>query len=242
MKENGLQGVIAMYGEQLTRTTAPAQLPVNLSAGEPTPRGAILTTLTILAIGLIGAMGLGLLMLAVPTGYGSEWSIWRVFLAGIGLWIFAVSAVLAGTMFQNVRYSWNVYYDRMEEWHQAALAAYNAQNGLQVTESYDRYNLDPTRYGDVLAVVRAIYRSAEPQSAFTRRALEEPLFLDDGAHAVQIGTLNGIAPERIGTLLSKLGVISGRSARVAGTLAPPSFEDAVQIIDANWHKVANSPY
>lgn len=234
-------------GARYTMMQKPADSPMMLDAGKPTPREALLTTGVTLAF-LAAAMLAALLVYAFsPKSTLDEWTPWGIiFASGSGL--IALYCLQQAYSYGSItRKGWVSYYSRLEDWHSAVLEAYTDMQGIETITSVDVYSYDPTVPHHVLLTALAVHMqlmnglAQGRQVPFSVRALEGSLmFGTNERNLIRIGELAGTTPEKMANTLADVGLIKGRRNNYAGTWAASSLEDVVSIFTQNWHKVGRN--
>lgn len=226
-----------MFGERLTKTQRPIESPVNLDTGSPTAKEATSMSLFVLGSIFAASGGSAIALFSFPTGY-AQWTIIRFIGFSFGASIFLASSLYGLTMFRLSIGLWNDYRDRLYDWHQLTLQSAENMYGAETTVSYDRWRMDTESFKDIWSIIAIIHQAYhnENMRMYTRRELEKPLFASAMGYQVRIGEAHGADPEKIGTILSRLGLISGRTDRVAGEWIPSTLEEAYTLTVKNWSK------
>lgn len=234
-------------GARYTMLTRPADSPMLLDAGKPTPREALLTTGVTLAF-LAAAMLAALLVYAfTPKSSLDEWTPWGAIAAG-GCTLIAVYCLMQAHAYGTVtRKGWVGYYARLEEWHNAVLDSYVNLQGVETVQSIDVYSYDPSVPHHVLLTALAVHMQLTNglgtgrQVPFSVRALDGSLMLgSNDRNLVRIGELNGTTPEKMANALAAVGLIRDRRNNYAGTWTANTLEDVVTTFLNNWHKVGRN--
>ena len=232
-----------MYGERLTKTTRPINAPMNLDAGAPDAKQAISLSLFVMGCILTITISGGIALYSVPTGY-TQWSIIRFIGVAFGISLAFVAFGFGITMYNISIGLWKDYRNRLADWHDVSIQSIEQANGVETTVSYDRWQLQPDRFNDIwsiIAIVHASYHN-ENMKLYTRRSLEQPLFASAHGRQVRVGSFGGTDPEKVGNALASLGLIEGRTDRIAGEWKPRSLEEAYTTLVKNWSKVYGNTY
>ena len=215
---------------------------MSLDTGMPTPRTALLTT-GVTVVFLLSASAGGLIAwLFSPKDTYDTWATWSIIGALFGCAVALYCSYQAVVFGRITSKGWQSYYERLNDWHNATLDYYDKSNGQVTYTSYNPYDLSADQAHHVLLAALAIHYQQQNDSTgrrtpFTRRALEQGLFIGSASNSVRVGNLQGTQPEKMSNVLAKLGLISGRGNRVAGTWVPDNTDEVIQLVVRNWHKV-----
>lgn len=225
-----------MRGSVLVDTARVAPAQMDLDAGRLTPRDALYTGAVGVAALAVAALG-GLVVSAVWSDYDYSW--WRITLAVFGSLLGAGGVLLAGVVVGLMIRSWRRYEDRLDDWHSAALSAYEARQGLDQSTVYAEWDLSPSRARDVLLV--ALWCHYQRQQGVdapwsVRNLTAGPLLL----YGRRLGTLSESAARDVSNALADLGLVRGRSSRRAGDWAVQSVDDVVRLVLDGFSRVRSS--
>lgn len=229
--------------QQYTLATRPADAPMDLNEGKPTPREALLTTGVNLAFLLASALGGWVAYAFAPKRDFDSFTTWGYIGFGLGCLIGLYCLHQAYSYGKITRQGWISYYRRLDDWHVAALDMYERAQGLETVSSISVYDYDPNVPHHVIMTALAVHRQIThegytgKQAPFSVRALEGPLMIGGSRNLVKIGELKGTKPEKMSNTMARLGLISGRKPNYAGTWVPSSEGEVIEIIARNWHKV-----
>lgn len=231
--------------QQYTLATRPADSPMNLDAGKPTPTEALLTTGVNLVFLLASALGGWIAYAFAPKRQYDEFTTWGYIGFGLGVLIGLYCLQQAYAYGSLTRKGWHSYYARLDEWHSATLDFYERAQGLETVSSVSVYDYDPNVPHHVLLTALAVHRrialegGAGRRAAFSVRALEGPLMLGDSGsrHLVKIGELKGTKPEKMSNMMAALGLIRDRRANYAGVWVPSDEAEVIELVAKNWHKI-----
>lgn len=219
----------------------PAHSPMDLNAGEPSPKAALFTSGLTLLFMILAALGAWLGYLFAPE-YG-EWTFVRVVGASLGT-LMALFSLLQTRLYTKITWlGWTKYYERLADWHDTMLDAYQVNDGQETYTETNLYALTCDMPHHVLVTALVIHHrlnsgASTRQLPYSRRGLEEPLYLGiGGSNLVRMGELLGTMPERMGSKLATLGLISGRSNNTAGEWIPQSEREVIEIFVRNWHRI-----
>ncbi|MEB4590896.1 hypothetical protein VSS37_07900 [Candidatus Thiothrix sp. Deng01] len=207
---------------------------MNLDVGRINPREALWVALLSLSSLAVGTLGAFIAWLVLPSEFAS-WSGWRFlfFLFGLGVALlgFGLAVVLCKLTYDD----WTQYRARLNEWHIAALEAYQLSDGKEVERTLTLSDLSPSVPLHMLAVALSAHRRVAQgtANAFSVRGLEGPVFLG----GVRMGDLSPSAAELAAKNLAQLGLIKGRGPRQAGEWAASSEADVVGLLVDNWKRL-----
>jgi hypothetical protein len=121
---------------------------------------------------------------------------------------------------------------RVEEWHAAALAAYEAAQGAETIEQVSEYTLTTSNPAHVLlAALWTHFRLREGvETPYSARKLAGPLFLA-GRRAGELSKLGG---EEMSKRFAELGLVQGRAEGRAGEWIPESAEEVWDTVLGRW--------
>jgi hypothetical protein len=220
-----------------SKLTAPAQAPMSLDSGKPTPRDALLVGGVTLACWAAAAVGAWIATLFGPHGYEEISSIGLgraigmglgLLMAGTGLWIGIDFARLT-------RRGWVSYQDRLEDWHTIVANSWEAQGGQVVEEHSNEWELRADKPDEVWWFITAMHRAAvEGREApwALRRVTEEGVWIGNRKIAINTNQARLMVDN-----LVQMGYITGRTERHPGRWVPATLDDAAAIYDRNAKKV-----
>jgi hypothetical protein len=196
-----------------------------------------------LAVGAlaVGAVG-GLIAQAAMPGWAQTFRdvggfrFWFfLFGAGVGLVGFGLAVV---TTWLSVR-SWLRYEERLADWHDVSIAAYEGADGASTETTVSVWELTASNPLHVLGAALAVQaRQSGSAGAPTVRSLQGDMWLPSpGGKMVNLGEVNTTQAQRMSDVFTQLGLIEGKEPRKAGRWVPVSADDALRIVAANWHKV-----
>lgn len=232
-----------MIQRKYETTTRPASGAMNLNEGKPDAKQAALSAS--FTLGAILCMSLGALVFSwsVPTSdFGQiQWSAFNIVGLVTGSFIGFFALRYAWSMGNITVVLWEDYLARLRDWHKAELWAYTSQDGVEVTQAVNTYELDPNVASHVLVTALLIQHQLTHQSThgtlpWSRRGLEDKLMLSSNRSAILIGELTGTRPERMSERLAELGLITNRKPGYAGDWVPEDYEDVFNYI-AGWSKL-----
>ncbi len=224
--------------------TKPAHGPMDLDVGQPSPRAALLTSGLTIIFMLLAALGAWVGYLFIPQ-YG-EWTFPRFTGAALGTAI-AVFGLLQSSLYTRITwYGWKQYYNRLQDWHETMLNAFEATDGIETTMNTDPYALSCDVPHHVLIAALVIHQRITASEQFngrmipySRKGLEQALYLsaENGSNLLKVGELLGTQPERMGNRLAALGLITGRGNQKAGHWVPNSEREIIELLARNWHRL-----
>jgi hypothetical protein len=200
-----------------------------------------------LAVGslAVGAVGGLIAQAALP-----EWAMSFRDVGGFRFWFFAFGASVAVVGFGlacmvsylSVR-SWIRYEDRLADWHEVALAAYEDNEGSSTETTVTMWELTASNPLHVLGAALAVQaRHTARQSGSTGapsvRGLQGDMWLPspDGK-MINLGEINTTQAQRFSDVFGQLGLIEGKEPRKAGRWVPGSADQVIELVGKNWHKV-----
>jgi hypothetical protein len=218
------------------RRTQPA--PVDLEHGRFEP-GQVLKLWGIAA----GALGVGSLGgLFISWGSAASSSHWRL-VASAGLWllIFGVlltvlSYAVALAISLLASRGWWQHQQRVEDWHYAQLAAYEAAGGQESQREVLQRTLSTSEPAHALLVALHIVQQAREGIA---TPWSSPKLAGGGGlwyNGVRLGDLSKTEAEEFSRLFAEVGLVKGRKKGAAGQLAVTGEAEALQLVAQNWSK------
>ncbi len=214
-------------GRTTTSVSAPAAAPVDLNAGKPTfGELAPLFGLALLAL-LPVALGGALLNWSFPRE-GRELGGWQTLglLLG-GLLIFAGGSFfrsLSGTVPAAVR----DYYARINDWHYAQLAKYEAGDGQITAVQVSEWEYSPVDPRKVAFALLAVYLS-QPRSLSIETLTKNGLWLRVGQRSFPLIKFTQDGASAFLNLLASSGGIAGRGPRAAGEITFHDFRSVAML-------------
>jgi hypothetical protein len=130
---------------------------------------------------------------------------------------------------------WLSYRRRLDDWHEAALVAYEATEGRETEQHVTAWELTASHPLHVLAVALAVHQRAQAgdAGAHSVRSLEGAVWLG----GVRLGDVGSTQAEQIGRVFSDLRLVRGRGPRQSGEWSAGSADDVVKLLAENWSKV-----
>jgi hypothetical protein len=199
-----------------------------------------------LAVGAlaVGAVGGLLAQAAMPGRYQTFAEV-----GGFRFWflLFGVSVALVGfglacvVSWLSVR-SWLRYEERLADWHDVSIAAYEGADGASTETTVTMWELSATNPLHVLGAALAVQaRQSGSAGAPSVRSLQGDMWLPspDGK-MVNLGEVNTTQAQRMSDVFTQLGLIEGKGARKAGRWVPDDAGKVLELVAANWHKVRST--
>lgn len=218
-----------------SETSRPVRSPMELDVGRVTPREVLAVAALTVCLLFVAAFSGLMCWVILPRGPFQDWAGWRFAFLLFGVAVSLFSLGLAATLIQLVYQDWTEYRQRLNDWHEVALAAYQANDGQEVERTMTISDLSPALPLHMLAVALSAHRRVQQgtPSAFSVRSLEGPVFLG----GVRMGDLSPSAAETASKQLATLGLIKGRGPRQSGEWVPQSETDVIGLLIDNWKKV-----
>lgn len=226
-----------LSGRSTYKASAPATPPMAMDAGKPSAREAMFAGGVALAFWGIAALGGWLASLFGPHGYESIGDIGIARLIGLafgglvgcaGLWL--------GTDFARLtRRGWLDYQQRLADWHEVALSAWEAGQGQVVEELTNEWELRADKPDEVWYFITAMHlavQSGQEAPWALRRVCDEGVWIGNRKLAINTNQARLMADN-----LATMGLITGRTERHPGSWAPATLEDAASKFVANSKKV-----
>jgi hypothetical protein len=160
-------------------------------------------------------------------------------LRGFGLLLGASGGLLgfgfAGLVLWLTIRGWVSYQERLERWHFAHLAAYEAAGGQQSERELKITSLSLAEPLHVLAVALAVVDKHNETGRITWSgpALRGDVWIG----RLRVGDLGKADAEQFSTALSTLGLVRGRKAGAAGQLVTNDLAEALQLVKRNYGKL-----
>jgi hypothetical protein len=136
--------------------------------------------------------------------------------------------------------SWLRYEDRLQEWHQVAIDAYEGNDGSTTEHTVTMWELTASNPLHVLGAALAVHaqQSGPAAGAPTVRSLQGDMWLGEGErNMVKLGEVNTTQAQRLSDVFAQLGLIEGKAPRQAGRWVPGSTDEILHLVRANWHKI-----
>lgn len=226
-----------LSGRSTYKASTPAPPPMAMDAGKPSAREAIFAGGVALAFWGVAALGGWLAALFGPHGYESlgEIGIARMIglafgalVGGAGLWLGVDFARLT-------RRGWLDYQQRLADWHDATLEAWQSQGGQAVEELTNEWELRADKPDEVWYFITAMHRAVQQgQDApwALRRVCEDGVWMGNRKLAINTNQARLMVDN-----LATMGYITGRTERHPGNWVPSSLDQAAEIYDRNAKKV-----
>lgn len=224
-----------MRGVSVSETTRPAHAPMNLDVGRPVARDVV--RLAALSFGFLslGTLGGFIFWGATPAGVYSPWSGWRVLLLLFGGSVALVGFGLGVNLARLMVHDWKSYHRRLDDWHYAALEAYEQAQGQETHVQTSAWELTTSAPRDMLLVALALHYEVQKgnTSAHTVRALTGDKWLG----GIRLGDINTTQAQRMSKALVDMRLVKGKEGRSAGTWTPESPEQVIELVMNNWSRV-----
>lgn len=222
---------------QARESTRVQAAPVDLEHGRFEP-GAAVRLFGIALGGLVaGALG-GMLLSWGVAGTSSEWGP----VASASVWVATFGALLLGLGFALAlaitvlaARGWWRHQERVDDWHEAQLAAYTAAGGQQVEREVKIGTLSTSEPLHVLAVALHVVEQAQrgERTPWASTALRGDVWWGN----LKLGQLGKSDAEDFSKALAQLGLIRGRSKGAAGQLVTTDPAEALTLVAKNYGKV-----
>lgn len=216
------------------RRTQPA--PVDLEHGRFEPHQVVSLWGIAAAALAVGSFG-GLLVSWGSATLTSSWG----WLAGLGMWL-AIFGVLLMVLSYAVALAisllatrgWWLHQQRVEDWHQVQITAYEAAGGQETRREVLQRTLTTSEPAHALLVALHVVQQAREGVAtpWSSPKLTGPLFYN----GVRLGDLSKAEAEDFSRLLAEVGLVKGRRKGFAGQLAAASEGEVLQLVASNYGK------
>lgn len=212
--------------------------PVDLEHGRFEP-GQVLKLWGIAASALaVGSAG----GLFISWGSAASSSHWRL-VASAGLWLLifgilltVLSYAVALAISLLATRGWWQHQQRVEDWHYAQLAAYEAAGGQESNREVLQRTLDHSEPAHALLVALHVVQQAREGIA---TPWSSPKLADGGGlwyNGVRLGNLSKTEAEEFSRLFGAVGLVHGRRKGHAGQLAVAGEAEALKLVAQNWSK------
>lgn len=209
-------------GREYTHIKRPISPPVDLDGGR----------FNVLQAALAGGFVLAALLLASFGGWivVRSWGFASLGVA-IGLVLFLVGAAFGLVVLWVSLGEWMDHRRRVADWHNAALWAYQ-ENGAETVEHVSEWEFSADNPAHVLVAALTVARrlSEGADTPWSVRGLQGPVFMG----ARRVGSISRLRAEELGRRFVQLGIVEGRTERVAGVWSATSPADIVRLVWDNW--------
>jgi hypothetical protein len=216
-----------LNGTTLSQTSRPAQPPIDLESGRPEPHAVALLGGAVV-VALFVAMVGGIVVVLSYDKYEMTGVRWVLALFGGGLAL--AGGAIGWTLARVLVGGWRAHQCRVDEWHNAALDAYDAAQGQVVEQSLTEWSLSCEQPRDVLLAALAIQAAAARgmDRPWSVRKLAGSLYLgDNSSRSILLGELAPSEAERMAAMLERIGLIRGRAERSAGQWSARTADEVV---------------
>jgi hypothetical protein len=126
---------------------------------------------------------------------------------------------------------WADHRRRVADWHNAALVAYQ-ENGAETVEHVSEWAFSSDNPAHVLIAALTVARrlSEGADTPWSVRNLMGPVFIGSR----RVGSVSKMQAEQLGQKFDRLGLVDGRSERVAGSWSTTSPEQIIKLVWDNW--------
>ena len=126
---------------------------------------------------------------------------------------------------------WTDHRRRVADWHEAALVAYQ-ENGAETVEHVSEWDFTADNPAHVLVAALSVSRRVVEgaDAPWSTRNLQGPVFIASR----RVGSISKLQAEQLGREFARLGLLEGRSERVAGSWAALLPDDIVRLVWDNW--------
>ena len=243
-----------MQETKLIKAVRPAQSPMDLNAGKPDPKEALLNS-GVTALFLITATVGALIFVIFLPSRGDSIAFWEYNFIGYGKMIglltglsFAIFGALNARLYSSVtKEGWASYYRRLEDWHNAMLEAFDNTGGQESVTQISSYSIDPKIPAHTLAVALAVHQALEASGnktargyAYSTRGLNGSQFFRTSNGLLLAGELFGTKPEELNRLFVELGLITNQKPGYAGEWACRSIEEVMSKVLNNWYRLGKA--
>lgn len=165
-----------------------------------------------------------------------------VLLGMLGL-AFAILGILFSVIVSRLAiHSWYAYENRLADWHDVTLGAYQNSDGTESTRIVRQWDLSSDDFRDVVLVALSIQDRVNRQingSHWSTRQIEGKRTLSgaDGKSFHVLGDVSSSVAESMPKIFESLKIIEGRSPGKAGKWIPSSYDDLIERISSNWYLV-----
>jgi hypothetical protein len=221
--------------------------PMDLDHGKPNAKDALLAGSFTLAATLVAAIGLMLIAWSQPK-FDEQWNAFRVIGTLTGVAVAFRAFVFSERMFKLTISLWSDYRDRLADWHEAELNAYQAMNGQEQITEVSQFELSPNVPYQFLITALVIHHQLQQAqrlslrldyAPYSIRGLEKGLWLgNDRSNSIFIGEFRGTKPERVSEQLAAMGFVADRQPGYAGRWVPQTTDEIFDQFIRNWHKTA----
>jgi hypothetical protein len=209
-------------GREYTQIKRPIAPPMDLDSGR----------FNVLQAALAGGFVLAALLLASFGGWivVRSWGFAPLGVA-IGLVLFLVGAAFGLVVLWVSLGEWADHRRRVADWHNAALWAYQ-ENGAETVEHVSEWEFSADNPAHVLIAALTVARrlSEGADTPWSVRNLQGPVFIG----ARRVGSVSKLHAEELGRRFERLGLVVGRSERVAGVWSSSSPAAIVKTVWDNW--------
>ena len=209
-------------GREYTQIKRPIAPPIDLDSGR----------FNVSQAALAGGFVLSALLLASFGGWIVLRS-WGFATLGvvIGLVLFLVGAAFGLVVLSVSLGEWTDHRRRVADWHEAALVAYQ-ENGAETVEHVSEWDFTADNPAHVLIAALTVARrlSEGADAPWSTRNLQGPVFMG----ARRVGSISKLQAEELGRKFVRLGLVQGRSERVAGSWPALLPDDIVKLVWDNW--------
>ena len=222
-----------MRGFEAQQHRQPAAPAVALDQGRLTALEALQIAGVAIAALFVATLGGSIAWVARPDELGG-------FAAGglsFWFWLFGNLVSLTGlaiagsVLYLSIR-SWLRYDQRVQDWHIAALDAYEGSDGQEVTTAVRAFELTASDPRDLLLFALSIqsdYMRGKDNAHSVRAVQGARWIASESGQQTRIGDVTATQAEALTRQLASLGMIEGRAARSAGTWKPQSYEEVIRI-------------
>jgi len=210
-------------GREYTQIKRPVAPPMDLDGGRFNALQAALAGGFVLAALLLASFG-GWIVL-------KSWAVANLGVA-IGLVLFLVGAAFGVAVLWISLGEWADHRRRVADWHYASLVAYQ-ENGAETVEHVSEWAFSADNPAHVLIAALTVARrlSEGADAPWSVRNLQGPVFIG----ARRVGSVSKLHAEELGRRFERLGLVVGRSERVAGEWSARSPADIVRLVWDNWN-------
>lgn len=209
-------------GREFTQIKRPIAPPMDLDGGRFNALQAALAGGFVLAALLLASFGGWILV--------KSWGFATLGVA-IGLVLFVVGMAFGLAVLWISLGEWTDHRRRVADWHEAALVAYQ-ENGAETVEHVSEWSFSADNPAHVLiaalTVARRVTEGAD--SPWSVRGLQGPVFMG----ARRVGSISKLQAEQLGRRFELLGLVEGRSERVAGSWPALAADQIVKLVWDNW--------
>lgn len=213
-----------IHHTERTQVRRPINPPVTLDDGRLDVGRAVALAGFVFGGLLVGTLGAWGAATQVAGGSGAA--------LALGVAVAALAWGFGGTVGYLGAMEWLDRRRRVEEWHNAALDAYEEASGAETVEQVSEYTITTTNPAHVLlAALYTHFRLQEGvETPYSARKLTGPVWLA-GRRAFELSKLGG---EEMSRKFAEMGLVQGRADGRAGEWVPETAEEVWELVLRRW--------